>query len=356
MNRTYPIACLSLLIGFGLVTAVQAATYTLANEASGNWSDPSTWGVGSGYPNDEGDVAQATHSNSTSGGNIVTRSTTLNASIRVGTLQTTSTGTWNVLASGNNTITMDVSGTGTAILGRTANNSNAGTFSVAPNILLANSLRITNSGGTSASTNEAVVIGGSISNAVGVNNANVEIRQGNNSGQAQGGYRIVLNGQLNNSGTVTISRLSSAASTGHIMLHGGVGSGVTTFTTSGDNLSRVVIGSTYVFDLGGTPDLISHNGGVLDIAGATISFSGAALAPSYVLINYAGGTGTLATASNEATAHTFGVAANIPTNYHLVHDLALSQVRLELIPEPASLALLAAGGLMMLPRRRAVRD
>lgn len=359
-------------IGTGLMAlcamataGAQAATFTLQNSATGNWSAPATWTANSGFPNAVGDIAEGTFSNSTSGGNITVRDTTLDVSAVVAQVRMTSTGTWNVLASGSNTLTMDATSTGTTVIGRTSNNSGAGLLSVAPNLVLNDTLSIRNVGGSAVNTAVSVQVDGTITG-----NAAVNVRQGDsgsNNGQ-NGGRAIDINGLVNNTGAVTVTSgsiggSSRLAETGNVRFDGGFGQNVTGITIDAENRNAVIMTNSLVFDLGATPDAgIDFNssttsgiGGSISIAGLTVDFAGVAILPVYTLLDYAGSElPRLTLATNAATANTFGSVVDVPVNYQFVHDTVNKQVRLELIPEPASLALASAGLALLATRRRRV--
>jgi hypothetical protein len=328
-----------------------AATYTVAT-ATGNWSDSATWNVASGYPDSSlssspPDVAQATQANNATN---PSRSTTLNVSPTLGTLQSTSTGDWTVAASGSNFITMSVA-SGNATIGRTNNNSNAGLITINPDLQLASNTIVMNRGGTTSSSSEGVRIGGSITNAGSTSTANLFVQQGNNSGANEGGRRIAFGGLVNNTGNLSLRSVSSAATTGQIRFEGGIGVNVQQITLESTLKSTAVLGGTYSFTLGATPDLVDVNGGTLDISGATIAFTGTPTLPSYTLVDYSDVTSTsLVLATNPATDNTFASASGVPAGYSIVHDTASERILL-VVPEPSAFAALSLGLAALLRRR-----
>ncbi|MEX0776734.1 MAG: autotransporter-associated beta strand repeat-containing protein [Phycisphaeraceae bacterium] len=126
------------------------------------------------------------------------------------------------------------------------------------------------------------------------------------------------------------------------------------------NASVSVDGGTFTgtgtvnFNLDATPDLMALLAGTLNVSGLTINFVGPATEASYLLVDYSAG-GTFTTAVNALTDNTFAGVTNLPTNYEFFHDTTNKMVFIQAIPEPASLALLGLGGLMMIGRGRGKR-
>lgn len=142
--------------------------------------------------------------------------------------------------------------------------------------------------------------------------------------------------------------------------HNGSGlSSVGTFTMTDIAVTFTGIDATLRIDLGG---LGSSNHDVLTLTNGDLTldadsnlelfyvngFNGMA-GDSWTILNYASLTGTFDLASNLSITGGSGMAAN-PANYSITYGPTSAVLRL--VPEPASLALLAASGLCLLPRRK----
>lgn len=337
-------------------TAANAATIT----GTGDWSDVTKWT--GGVPNGTGIVAEHT-----SGGPFITAvDAAVGSTLTLGRLSQGTQQAWTINSgTGPADITFDATGTGTAVFGRTANNGGAGSITLNPNMVIATgdtlSIRNVSGSGTGALTSVAVTANGSITGT-----GTLNVRQGDtpNNG-ANGGRAIDINGQINNSGQITITsgNVGSSAritTTGNIRFDGGIGSNVNGVVIDAENRSTVIFTNTFTFNLAANTGIAFNSsttagiGGALNIAGLTLDFgSSLATLPSYILLDYSNSEiARLTLATNALTDDTFGGALNIPVNYEIFHDTVNDQVRLQLIPEPASLAMLALGSLIMIPRRR----
>ncbi len=172
----------------------------------------------------------------------------------------------------------------------------------------------------------------------------------------QGAGKLTLTGASSAMRNTTVTggtvELGSAASFASGLSQNGLTQHYHTMLVNGGTFQSQV-GGAFNFKIDGvSTDVITLSAGTLDISNLTLNinpvFTGIT-EDSYVLVDYSAG-GTLLTASNLATGNTFYAATNVPTGYIIVNDTANSQI-LMMVPEPGSLALLAAGSLFLLPRR-----
>ncbi len=251
------------------------------------------------------------------------------------------TGNANLFGSTGTAINID--GTNSAGTGTVNLDSTNGTIRL--NLRAAN-VNLGGLSGSASGTTKIVTLGNTSVDtiaSIGSNNANTTFAGviQNFSGRT-GSLTKVGTGTLTLSGANTYTG-STAVNDGILRLTGSLAS--SDVTVNGGTLD----GSGKVFfNLGSTPDLMTLLSGTLNVANLTVEFVGAADLTSYVLVDYSAG-GTFTKATNPLTDDTFFAAINTPTGYTFLDNG--SQVILA-IPEPASLALLGLGGLLMLPMRK----
>lgn len=172
-----------------------------------------------------------------------------------------------------------------------------------------------------------------------------------NDSQAQ----LTLGGIDNSSASQATLYTSEITATGDVAFTGAVqasGRIVRTVKTGGGTLAYT---SSYDFKISDTTvATIDVQEGTLDTSNMTLVLEAlnTDAAPtltlsSYVIVDYSGATLDTFTASQ-----VFGAVTNLPSGYQVVNDTASQQVRLQLVPEPATATLLAAGGLLIARSRR----
>jgi len=158
------------------------------------------------------------------------------------------------------------------------------------------------------------------------------------------GYDLVSGQSIIGDGNIVGNAITDAGS----FISPGVGAGDIGILTFNGNLD---IDGSLVIDFnpaaGGSADMIVVNG-ILDISGATLDLNlvAAPLDDTYIIADYDSLVGTFATVN----------VLDLPSNYEIQYNfMGQNQIALTAMPEPATMSLLALGGLAMLRRRRATR-
>lgn len=326
--------------------------------ASGNWSDSTKWS--NGVANGIDDTANIQNS----GGSP--SPFTLNIPATVGTLQRNggnNNSTWQLNASGGNELTMQVS-SGTAMI--LATHTAARSMTINPNVIIASDLliRAQGSGNTTAGT-QSITLNGTLT---GTGNLTLEA---NNTTATDGddNQSVTLAslgtvGSLTVQGSATVNNTSPKTATVTI---GAIGSGVTTLTKTGTSRLILTSANSYTGDTNINAGLVQVqtlgtlgnsdtylNDGTLELQNATSLSDSHALnlftAPTTDLLNLNFlGTDTIGALKINGVSQGTGIWD--ADDLVALGVSATGSGALQVVPEPATLAL-AAGGLLMLGRRR----
>lgn len=170
----------------------------------------------------------------------------------------------------------------------------------------------------------------------------------------QGTGTLTLGGISNGSGAQGTVYVSTINAVGNVTFTAGVAASGRIVRTDKTGAGTLAYTSTYDFKISdSTVATIDVQAGRLNTSAMTLVLEAlntdvapTLTLPSYVLIDYVG-----AALTPFSTSQVFAAVTNLPSGYQVVNDTVAQQVRLQVIPEPASLALLGLGAAMMLRRR-----
>ncbi len=315
------------LASFGLLTTGAHGATIIAN---GNWSAAGTWS--GGVPNAIGATAENTSTSS--------YTLTLDIDATAGTLRATNRGSLTVNSNGTNFLTMNNGASTAAITGPTGGSSSDATLAVNPNVTISGNLLITQNANTNSGVDRRVDINGDISGT-----GNITVANNENAG---GGVR--LDGGVNHTGTLTWGGTNTDTTWSNIT--GSIGSNVTGFTKNG--AGYVTLSGTANAWAGGTT---INTGQVRIAAGSTLGAESALLIADGAILNLLaaqvsqGSITSLTLGANVFT--TAGTYGHSSSNATFTNDTFFAGTGfVTVIPEPASLALLGLGGMLMLGRGR----
>ena len=233
--------------------------------------------------------------------------------------QTGGTYTYSGLISGN--MNLVKSGAGTWVLTGTANAYTGGTTLATGKLILANA------SGSALGTGSLILNGGTLASGSGATSG---FMTGNVTGTTTAAY-MISPGDSTASGLLTIGtgtsgqlNLTSSATLDFSNIFG---------TTAGTNMDQIKVNGAVNFIGGGVANFIVPTGLPVDT--------------SYTLI-YATAAGNF----SDAGASEFAFLGGAPSGYSLSWDNTNYDLNLTVLPEPATLSLLALGGLLAWRRRR----
>lgn len=296
--------------------------------ANGDWSSAGTWDAA--VPNAAGAVAANSTGDST-------RTATLDIDATVGVIRSTIRRSFTVETNGVNFLTLD-NGAGAAAITGSTNGSFNVTVAVNPNLVLSGDLLVTQNSG---SGDKRVDINGGIT---GTGNIAVSNNEG-----AGGGVR--LDGGVNHVGSLTWDGTNTDTSWSNIS--GTIGSNVTLLTKDGTGFVTLS-GASNAWSVGtvinaGTVRVTA----VSNLGGASLSIaSGAVLDLLANQLSQATLTSLTLGGTPFTTPGTYGATGSGAT---FINDTFFDGTGfVTLVPEPASLAMVGLGAMLMLPRRKRV--
>ncbi len=380
-NRKQMLALAAAAVAVGCLapatkTSAAVRYYTLAG--NGNWSDTANWSTTSGgtggatMPNATGDSALFSQDAS--------RTITVDMAVIAGIVQNTNRQKLTIGA-GAGTLTMN--GTGlTNNLAKINQSSGRGSLTVNEDVIMASDLLVTH---ITSDSNSDVTVNGSIS---GAGTLTLQVLQ---TGTGSITTKVVVIGAVNHTGALTLDSDSSGTRLAQVSVSGAIGGNVTSITKKGNNAAFLSGATANTF-----AGLTTVNDGILNLSkGVDVQALGGSLTvgdgtgADRVELNNSNQIADTATLTLNS-AGIFDLNTNLETLQSLVaftgaelagglngrltvssatyngsslmggtYSIALGNnpgfitgsAELVVIPEPASMALLALGGLMMARRR-----
>ncbi len=343
-----------LTVSVALLMALTSSTHAAVTRyvaASGNWSSTNTWKDTSGgsapatsIPNGTGDAAVMADSNSN-------RSITLDLNVVLGELSITNRKYLQVNTT-SNTITFRTAA-GNAVVSVTGNSNGGGVngneLEINPNVILdltGKTLNVTQSDRSDNTRTNRIAFRGAISGTGDISIVNND----NDNDNSSGGHTILS--AINSIGAITANAAGGSGG-GRILFQGALGANVTSLTKKGAGIA-IMSGGINAYSSG-----TFIEAGILQVnAGTTLGESAALEISSGAVLSlldtFQTVQGTISSLKLGGTPFTsVGTYGSTTSGATFQNDTYFSGTGVvQLIPEPASLALLAIGGVLMLPRRK----